>query len=300
MKKSLCVVFVVGLVLAGCSSGNKKKGDLQGAVAIKAFELEEVWRTDTLLRTPESVIYDKTRDQLYVSNLNMEPRLKDGNGFISILSTDGSIMNLRWVEGLSSPKGMAIIADTLFVADVDELVLIDMVQGKIIRKIPVEGAGMLNDITPAPGGGLFFTDTDAGKIHFYDKGVVTDWLTEGLSGPNGLLVDNDRLMVASQGSNDFAAIDLVTKARTLLTDSIGGGDGIVATGTPGYFVVSDWFGEIYMVHPGNHKVSLLNTKEAGSNTADIEYLPDANLLLVPTFFKNSVVAYRLREKTDGR
>jgi hypothetical protein len=51
-----------------------------------------------------------------------------------------------------------------------------------------------------------------------------------------------------------------------------------------------------MINPDNSKNSLLSTKEQGSNTADIEYLPNLNLLLVPTFFKNCVVAYKLVEK----
>jgi hypothetical protein len=65
------------------------------------------------------------------------------------------------------------------------------------------------------------------------------------------------------------------------------------------YIVSDWDGEIFMINPGNTKASLLRTKEAGINTADIEYIKEINLLLVPTFFKNCIVAYRLAEKPDS-
>lgn len=292
MKQSIFILTLVVTVLVSCTSGNKK-APLQ---PVKSFELVEAWRSDTVLLTPESVIYDKSRDVLYVSNLNFEPRKKDGNGFISILSKDGIINNLHWIDGLSSPKGLAIIGDTLFTADVDEVVVMDISKGEIIKKIPIEGAGMLNDITSDGEGNLYITDTDAGKIHKYSKGVISEWLSEGLTGPNGLLLDGPRLLLASQGSSDFASIDLNTKVKTLLTDSVGRGDGIVSAGIPGYFIVSDWEGEIFLIHPDNTKVSLLRTKEAGSNTADIEFLPEINLLLVPTFFKNSVVAYTLKEK----
>lgn len=285
------------VVMAACSQA-PKKGETRGKIDLKFFELSEVWRTDTVLMTPESVLYDQKHDRLYVSNLNMEPRLKDGNGFISVISKQGEIVDLHWVDGLSSPKGMAMVEDTLFVADVDELVLIDVVKGEIIRKVPVEGAQMLNDMVTGDAGVVYFTDTDAGKIHTYVNGVVGEWLTEGLNGPNGLLVDGGRLLVASQGGLDFAAVDMVSKERVLLTDSIGRGDGIVATEFPGYFLVSDWSGEIFMINPDHSKVSLLDTKEAGSNTADMEYLPEEKLLLVPTFFKNCVVAYTLMEKPE--
>lgn len=290
--------WVLLIVVMGACSQAPKKGETRGDSGLRSFELKEVWRTDTVLRTPESVLYDQKHDRLYVSNLNMEPRLKDGNGFISVISKLGEIVDLHWVEGLSSPKGMAMVEDTLFVADVDELVLIDVVKGEIVRKVPVEGAQMLNDMVTGDAGVVYFTDTDAGKIHTYTHGVVAEWLTEGLNGPNGLLVDGGRLLVASQGGLDFAAVDMVSKERVLLTDSIGRGDGIVAAEFPGYFLVSDWSGEIFMINPDLSKVSLLDTKEAGSNTADMEYLPAEKLLLVPTFFKNCVVAYALMEKPE--
>jgi hypothetical protein len=50
-----------------------------------------------------------------------------------------------------------------------------------------------------------------------------------------------------------------------------------------------------MIGPDNNAVSLLRTKDTGYNTADIEYVPEMKLLLVPTFFKNSVIAYKLDE-----
>ena len=291
----LTITFVIIVILsASCKSGSRKPADQDSQ--IRHFEIVEAWRTDTTLMTPESVIYDKSRDVLYVTNLNLEPRKKDGNGFISILSKEGKILNLRWIEGLSSPKGMAITGDTLFAADVDEVVVMDINKGQIIRKMPIPGAGMLNDITSDGEGKLYVSDTDANKIYVYSNGRISEWLTEGLNGPNGLLSESGRLLIASQGSSDFTGIDLKTNTRTLLADSIGRGDGIAYTGIPGYYIVTDWSGEIFMINPDKTKVSLLNTKEQQSNTADIEYLQETNLLLVPTFFKNCVVAYKLIAK----
>ena len=159
---------------------------------------------------------------------------------------------------------------------------------------------MLNDIASDNEGNIYFSDTDKNKIHKYSGGEVTEWLTEDLNGPNGLLFDNARLLVASQGGNDFATFDLATKKRTLLTEGVGRGDGIAFTGIPGYYIVTDWDGEIFMINPDNTKVSLLRTKEAGSNTADIEFIKEMNLLLVPPFFSNCIVAYKLAEKPDSQ
>jgi len=284
-------IFLSILLLLSCRTQNRNALD-EGS-QIKQFEITEAWRTDTLLMTPESVIYDKTREVLYVTNLNLEPRKKDGNGFISILSKEGKILNLRWIEGLSSPKGMAIKGDTLFAADVDEVVVMHINKGIIIKKLSIQGAGMLNDITADSEGNLYISDTDANKIHIYSNGRITEWLTDGLNGPNGLLMDDGRLLVASQGSSDFIGLDMKSKAATLLADSIGRGDGIAYTGIPGYYILTDWSGEIFMINPDKTATSLLNTKNLQSNTADIEFLRETNLLLVPTFFRNCVVAYKL-------
>ena len=297
MKRIFFILYITGIIAISCKSGTKKAQD--EVQPVKRFEISEAWRTDTILLTPESVIFDKKRDILYVSNLNYEPRKKDGNGFISRIDKNGKIVDLKWIEGLSSPKGLAISGDTLFTADVDEVVAMDINSGRIIRRISIQGAKMLNDITADPEGILYIADTDANRINIYDKGAVSVWYEEQLNGPNGLLWDAGRLLVASQGSNDFAAIDIKSKTRQLLTDSVNHGDGIAWTGMSGYYLVSDWEGEIFMINPDFKKVSLLRTKDQGINSADIEFIQAMDLLLVPTFFKNSIVAYKLTEKKDN-
>ena len=296
MKKIFIVTCLIFVLLISCKTGNKKSAGKSGNELSKQYEIVELWKTDSVLMIPESVLYDEKRDVLYVSDMNEEPRLKDGNGFISKLGTDGKILNLRWIEGLSSPKGMAVVGDTLYAADVDELVLMDINKGQIIKKITIPGIKMINDITSDPEGNLYISDSDANKIYKYSNGKLTEWLTEGLDAPNGLLVDGDRLLLASMGSMDFASIDMKTKAKTVLTEGISKGDGIAYTGTPGYYIVTDWNGEIFLVNPDYTKVSLLNTIDKQINSADIEFIPKLNLLLVPTFNKKSVVAYKLKEK----
>lgn len=284
------------LLPVSCREGSKKSSAQAEKGQFKQFEVVELWRTDTILLTPESAIFDKIRNDIYVSNMNNEPRQKDHNGFISKLGTDGKILNLHWVDGLSSPKGLAIVGDTLFAADVDEVVSIDINKGEILKRISFPGIKMLNDITSAPDGSIYIADTDGNIIYKYINGKMTAWLTEGLNGPNGLLVDGSRLLVASQGSNDLSAIDIYTKNMKVVSEGINHGDGIAFTRIPGYYLVSDWGGEVYIINPDNSKVSVLNTKAIEMNSADISFIPELNLLLVPTFYKNCVVAYTLSEK----
>lgn len=299
MIKYKILSIVLLLFLVSCTSQKKKSGEDAGDVtAVKKFELVEVWKTDTLFRVPECVIYDKDNDVVYVSNMNDNPREKDGNGFISRLSTSGEILDLEWVADMSSPKGLGIYEGKLYVSDVDEVIVIDIAEGKIVERIVIEGAKMINDISIDSQGNLYVSDSDNNNIFLISNGVVSDWLSEGLNAPNGLLLDGERLLIASMGSEDFASVNLATKELTVLTEAISKGDGIAKVSIPGHFLVTDWFGQVFMIYPDGSKVILLDTREAEIGAADIDYIPEKNLLLVPTFAKHHVVAYKLVEKED--
>jgi len=295
--KILSVILL--LFLVSCTSQKKKTSEDAGdADAVKKFELVEVWKTDTLFRVPECVIYDKDNDVVYVSNMNDNPREKDGNGFISRLSTSGEILDLNWVADMSSPKGLGIYEGKLYVSDVDEVIVIDIAKGEIEERIVIEEAKMINDINIDSQGNVYVSDSDNNSIFLIANGVVSNWLSEGLNAPNGVLLDGERLLIASMGSEDFAAVDLGTKEITVLTEGINKGDGIAKVGIPGHFLVTDWFGQVFMIYPDGSKVILLDTREAEIGAADIDYIPEQNLLLVPTFAKHYVVAYKLVEKAE--
>jgi len=297
MIKYKILSIILLFFLVSCTSQKKKSGeDTDDATAVKKFELVEVWKTDTLFRVPECVIYDKDNDVIYVSNMNDNPREKDGNGFISRLSTSGEILDLKWVEDMSSPKGLGIYEGKLYVSDVDEVIVIDIADGLIEERIVIEGAKMINDITIDSRGNVYVSDSDNNSIFLISNGVVSNWLSEGLNAPNGVLLDGEKLLLASMGSEDFASIDLGTKEIAILTEGINKGDGIAKVSIPGHFLVTDWFGQVFMIYPDGSKVILLDTRDAEIGAADIDYIPEKNLLLVPTFAKHHVVAYKLVEK----
>ncbi len=70
-------------------------------------------------------------------------------------------------------------------------------------------------------------------------------------------------------------------------------DGIVQT-TSKDFIVSCWNGIIYHVKDDGNKEELLDTRAQKLNTADIGFDAVNNILYVPTFFNNKVVAYQLK------
>jgi WD40 repeat protein len=255
--------------------------------------LTEIWRTGEVLSTCESVLYDGNLDQLFVSCINGSPTEKNSKGFISVLKPDGTIKALDWVSGLNAPKGMAILDGKLYVADIDQLVVINIKKAKIVERIPVDGATFLNDVAVSPDGKVYFTDSDTGYIWIYSGGKLQKWITEGLKRPNGLYIEKDRVLLTSSGSQDLKIINRATGEAKVVTTDIGHGDGIEFTGTKGFYITSSWSGEVFLISPDYNKFSLLKTSDQEINSADIGFNMKEQVVYVPTFFDNRVVAYKL-------
>lgn len=253
----------------------------------KTPTLTMVWETPATLTTCESVLYDKSSGNLYVSNIEGSPTEKDGKGSISIIDKNGTIVNQEWVTGLNAPKGMAISDGKLYVTDIDELVEIDLATAEITNKYPVEGAEFLND-ADAYDGKIYFTDMNKGLVHVLDGGAVST-ISEGNTSINGVAVASDGTIYGLDGSG----LKMINAdgSSSIINSTVTGGDGLIILGD-GNYVASRWAGEIYFVS-GDGETLMLDTKAEESNTADIGFIPEENLVLVPAFMKNKVVAYKL-------
>ncbi len=302
MKKLFLILLGGALGLASCNGNSNSEehnndsrlgGNATDTIDAEiAVSLEQVWATESVLETPESVFYHASEDVLYVSNIAGDPKEKDGRGYISKLSPDGEIIEKEWVSGMDSPKGMAVLNGKLYVTNIDELVEIDIRSAKISNRFKVEGASFLNDVAVTADNKVLFSDSDQGKIHVLENGAVQLWSEPGVERPNGLIVNNNRILLASKGK-----LQEVKKNQTgeVLAEGIGAGDGVAVVNDNSY-LVSNWQGEVfYVLGQGgeNRMKKVLDTKDQNVNSADIEYIRDRNLLLVPTFGDNRVVAYKL-------
>ncbi|MBN2519772.1 MAG: hypothetical protein JXB17_04645 [Bacteroidales bacterium] len=261
---------------------------LNQPVKQEKYSLVKVWSTDTLLRTPESAYYDQERDVIFVSNINSGATEEGDNGFISKLNRQGEIIELKWVTGINTPKGIGVFGNNLYVTETNKLVIIDIEKAEIIEKISIEGTGFLNDISIDSLGKVFISDSKANKIFTFYDGKIDTFLNKGIDKTNGLLCESERLLLAS---SDFNAIDYKTKEITIINDSIQGGDGIAAIGD-GFYFVSEWPGEVFLIKPDHSIISILNTRAEKRNTADIDYIKKDSILLVPTFYENTIDAYK--------
>ncbi|MEQ6120656.1 gluconolaconase [Reichenbachiella sp. MALMAid0571] len=294
---SYLVLLTLCTLIIGCKTEKKDSNKEETSSTKETIEkksLTKIWETDTLLTTCESVFYDKSNDVLYVSNIGgVPPDAQDNDGFISKVSTSGEILELRWVENIDAPKGMGMVGSNLYVTNIDELVAIDTKSGSITDRIPVDGSVFLNDITTSNDGTVYLSDSRGNKIFTYKDNLMSTWMEQDdFGGPNGLLSQGGKMMVAAFGSGNFMSIDIASKAIDITSTGLKGGDGLVPVGND--YMVSNWNGEVYFVKADGSKSKLLDTKTEKLNSADIEFIAAKNLLLVPTFFGNTVAAYELK------
>lgn len=253
------------------------------------------------LQTPESALHDPRADVYLVSNINGQPTGKDDNGFISRVTPDGRIAELKWIDGASpdvtlhAPKGIALKDDLLLVADIDTVRLFDRGSGRPRGEWPVQGAAFLNDLTVDPGGVPYVTDSaftfgpkgpePAGTpaVYRFDaKGVATA-VAKGdpLQNPNGIVAAKDALIVVMFGASTIA--DVRGAPKVIATLPQGQLDGVVRL-DDGTLYVSSWEAQaVYRVRPPAAAEVVV---KGVVSPADIGYDAKRGRLLIPQFLEN--------------
>ena len=288
--KSLQVALALmtaGAIVAGCSQ--------QPAV---------LWET-TGLKTPESALAVPAEGFAYVSNVAGNPTDKDGNGFISKISlADGKVIALEWAKGMDAPKGLALAGGKLYTADIDKLVEIDPASGQILTKYDAPGSTFLNDVAADAQGNIYVSDSNTSAIWRLAGGKLEKWIDDpALKFANGLYVDGDKLIVAAWGapgtsSKSAAApanlleVNIADKKISDLGDGtpVGNLDGIEPIGDD--FLVTDWpAGALYRIDRKGKATQLLDLDQG---SADIGYVPETGLLLIPMMMSDKLVAYKVK------
>lgn len=287
-------------VLFACKSGEPKKTDAMTSAAVDTpkvmtHKLVQKWETDTILKVPESVIFDSKNKVLYVANITgKDPWGADGKGSIGKVGLDGKIINVDWVTGLQAPKGMGIYNDKLYVADIQEIAVIDIATGKIERKIKISGCKGLNDISIDPSGVIYVTDSQGKRLYKIESENSPTMLLDSLAGPNGVLVSGKNLLLLNDGGLYKVNMGSKNTISLIAGGMEGGTDGIENVKDEDY-LISCWAGAIWYLNGDGRKEMLYDGKSIGKNTADIAYDPATKTVYVPTFWKNSVMAFEVVE-----
>jgi len=267
-------LFSAAIFLTACSSQAQQ------------HKLQKIWETDTIIAVPESVLPDAKNNMLYVSLIDGGPWDVDGKGGVGKLSADGKKYDY-WVNGLNAPKGLGRSGNRLYVADITEVVVVDIAKGKIEKKIPVPSSQALNDITVTDNGIVYVSDSKAGNIWRIENDRPSLYL-DNISGVNGLKAIKSDLYIGAGKS--FVKAN-AQKQKTTIAELPQGIDGIEPVGN-GDFILTAWAGYIFYVSANGKVETLLETHMQKKNTADIGYDPAKRIVYVPTFKGKTIAAYK--------
>ena len=265
---------------------------LAAAAHAETHKVTKIWETEATLKTPESVRFDAKRKVLYVSNIDGEPWAADGKGSIAKIGLDGKVIAVEWVTGLDCPKGLALSDDGkwLYAADMGGIVVIDVDAGKIRNKIAIPDGQQLNDVVNDKGT-LYVSDSKGKTVYAVKKDKASVYLDEKvLKGPNGLFVHDGALYVLDNDSLNRVEKD--KSLKVLASGMPGGADGLENVKGDD-FTVSVWSGAVWYVPASGDKVLMFDGKAEKTSTADTGWDPATNTLYVPTFFKNTVIAFKV-------
>jgi sugar lactone lactonase YvrE len=267
------------------------------------------------LMAPESALHDPQADIYLVSNVNGAAGAKDDNGFISRVTPDGKVSELKWIDGaapdvtLNAPKGMAFKGDILLVADIDNVRLFDRNTGKARGAWSVPHAEFLNDVMVTNDGTVYATDTAISlkggtampdgtpEIYRFDANGQATVVAKGaeLDGPNGIVDTPQGPAFATFQANEIKQLSTsggVAHVDTVATLPKGQLDGLVRL-ADGSFLVSSWAERaVFHVRPGDKTEVVVS----GANSpAGIGFDTKRQQVLVPQLMENQLQIVKMRD-----
>ena len=221
------------------------------------------------------------------------------------------MLKKKWVTGLDAPKGLAIVKDHLFVADINKIWKISLID-KSKKFFKIYRPGFLNDLVADKSGNIYASDMFKNIIYRLKDNKIELWKkSDMLFSPNGLLIDKENLIIACWGKRTEGfkteipgyLVKLNLKNRTITkffsTRPIGNLDGIVFNKgrvedsyfERGYFV-TDWIkGKLFSV---NNKGIARVILDINKGSADLEIIMHKNVIVIPMMLDNSIIAYKLK------
>lgn len=277
--KLICLLIGVSCLGMNCTSDTqhvRSSSKLNGTAAMITDSIQLVWSCSAPFEKVESIVYDSQRACVYVSNGKDYGVGQDG--FISKVSMQGELMDLKWIENLNRPTGMAIHEDRLYVVDVNALLMIDPNSASVVDRIEVPIQYGINDVAIGEDGDVFVT---ASAIHavleLTEQGLEIwaqdeehlQWANGIQALPKHLLVGGEHLVLLNVAKKSIETLTMAPKVRDF--------EGVNQLATQTFFVSTVENSALYLIQ--NEKSTLL--LEPDAYFGDLEYLPDQKKLIIP-------------------
>ncbi|WP_051347105.1 SMP-30/gluconolactonase/LRE family protein [Thiomicrorhabdus chilensis] len=267
---------------------------------------ESILIKDAGFATPESMEYYADEDVYLVANINGSPFAKDDNGFISKVTPDGQVSELKWLDGeseetaLNAPKGMAILNHRLYIADIDRIRVFSLPDGQQLTDIPVAGSTFMNGLSVAGENSLYATDsgmapgfkpsgTDA-LYRIATDGQVQQLRSGSLGHPNGVIADGENIIMVTLGSGQVYFLDEQGGTQALMTLPYNRLDGLLKL-DDGRIITSSWAAKSIFAINGDYTIDTIT--DGLESPADLGYDSKRNRLLIPLFLKNEILIHPL-------
>ncbi len=230
---------------------------------------------------------------------NFGTSVKDGDGYISRIKSDGSQEDaVKYITGLNNPCGIYAIQGTLYVLDIDQLVGFDLKSKKKVFELSFakENTTQLTNMVSDNDKVLYISATDIHTIFEVDLASkkYKKWME--IESPTGLLINKNQMYVCSFGTDSLPngklnVIDMQKKKSAQLSDYEGYLWGLALNGTKLYF--SDWVqygkrGLIKWINLDTKEIGQVNLTSKIGGPAGFIYEARNNIFIVPAVLEGVV------------
>ena len=241
------------------------------------------WIVDGEFCEPETVL-PLPDDTLLVSNVCVSKSI--GEGFLTLISADGEVLDWRVVDDLDAPLGMALVDSLLYVVDNNQVKIFEW-PGFDHRSTIALDTKVANDIAVSRDRTMYVTDTARHEVVVVTPELGLSLVTgeARFKGANGIHINDDDLYV---GGEYLWHVDLR--------------DGTVTRIGPDWLIDIDGIemepdGTLQITPVAGPLVRLAAEIEIlggdGISSANHGYAENLKLALIPTGYDNTVIAIKV-------
>ncbi|MEZ4902637.1 MAG: hypothetical protein R2822_13250 [Spirosomataceae bacterium] len=258
--------------------------------AYAQHSIAPLWDSEPVFKFAEGIIYEPNGTFLYVANTIGNPMGRDGEGTISKVTLDGKLIQFDWIKGLNAPKDIEVFGNRMYIADLDELVVVDTDKAEIIKKIKIEDTRLLHNISVDKQGVVYVGDMFGGIVYKVVNDVATKYL-EGYPSLAGLLCDGDDLYFMSNGkvykSDKNKTITTITEGLLPQVCSL-------VKIKVSEFIATCWVGTMYYITADGKNQLLQDTRKEQLTNGLMYYDKAKNILYMTTDAKDIIKTYTVK------